>query len=139
VLREAIRCGIQNHGKRRGAVAPTRKRSSASITAPAATDAIPAELRRAVWKRDGGRCAWIGQDGRRCGSRWQLEIDHVDPRSLGETVTLDDLRLCCRPHNFLYAEQVYGRAYMARYRREPERASREGERTIAGESASASG
>jgi len=47
-------------------------------------------------------------------------------------VTLDDLRLCCRPHNFLYAEQVYGREYMSRYRREPELASREGESTIAG-------
>jgi hypothetical protein len=54
-------------------------------------------------------------------------------------VTVDDLRLCCRAHNFLYAEQVYGREYMARYRREPERASREGESAIARGSASASG
>jgi hypothetical protein len=53
VLREAIRCGIEKHGKRKGAVAPTRERSSGSRPAPAATDTIPAELRRAVWRRDG--------------------------------------------------------------------------------------
>jgi hypothetical protein len=78
---------------------------------------LPAEVRRQVWERDGGRCAWVGPDGRRCDSRWQLEVDHVRPPSLGGTSTLKDLRLACKPHNLFHAEQVYGRGLMRKYRK----------------------
>jgi hypothetical protein len=64
---------------------------------------------------------------------------HIDPLAPGETVTLDDLQLCCGPHNFLHAEHVYGREYMARYRREAQRMSRTGEFTISGDSHNDSG
>ena len=79
----------------------------------------PAEVRRAVWKRDGGRCTYVSPDGVRCGSRWQLEPDHIEPVALGGTSRVEDLTLRCRPHNLLRAEQVFGRAFMDRYRREP--------------------
>ena len=116
VLHEAIRCGIEKHGKRKGAVRSSRK------VAPKASPrkdpaAIPAEVRRQVWERDGGRCAWTGPDGRRCGSRWQIEVDHVRPPSRGGTSTLGNLRLACKLHNLLYAEQVYGREFMKKYRK----------------------
>lgn len=83
---------------------------------------------REVWKRDGGRCAWKGDDGRRCDSRWQLEVDHVRPLRLGGTLSIGNLRLLCRAHNMLHAEQVYGREHMDRFRR--------GGLTIAGDSSS---
>ncbi len=35
----------------------------------------------------------------------------------GGTATLETLRLLCKSHNLLYAEQVYGPEAMARYRR----------------------
>jgi hypothetical protein len=123
VLREALRCAIEKHGKRKGAVEPARKRSAA---APSATgggkpgelrSAIPAEVRRQVWKRDGGQCTWRGPDGHRCTSRWKLEVDHIDPAARGGAATVDRLRLLCRAHNDLYAEQTYGKAHMARFRR----------------------
>ncbi len=76
------------------------------------------EVRRQVWKRDGGRCTWTSPDGRRCGSRWQLELDHVTPPLFGGGATADNLRLRCKPHNLLYAEQVYGREHMDLFRRE---------------------
>ena len=119
VLREAIRCAIEKHGKRKGAVAPARKRSPP----PAAREssdprATPMEVRREVWKRDGGRCTWTGPDGRRCDSRWRLELDHIEPPLFGGRSTVANLRLRCRAHNLLYAEQVYGREYMDRFRRE---------------------
>ncbi|HEY6107147.1 MAG TPA: HNH endonuclease, partial [Anaeromyxobacteraceae bacterium] len=69
VLHEAIRCGIEKHGKRKGAVRPARK-VAPRATPPKDPAAIPAEMRRQVWDRDGGRCAWIGPDGKRCNSRW---------------------------------------------------------------------
>jgi hypothetical protein len=42
----------------------------------------------------------------------------------GGKATLDGLRLLCKAHNLLYAEEVYGREYMETYRK--------GESTIAG-------
>jgi 5-methylcytosine-specific restriction endonuclease McrA len=83
---------------------------------------VPAHVRREVWKRDGGRCTWRGPDGRRCGSRWRLEFDHVTSVALGGATTADGLRLLCRVHNQLHAEQVFGAEHMARFRRDgPER------------------
>jgi 5-methylcytosine-specific restriction endonuclease McrA len=114
VLREAIRCGIETHGKRRGAVAPARERKPRPSFDPRN---IPASVRREVWKRDGGRCTFAGPDGRRCESRWQLQFDHVDPVALGGGSTADKLRLRCRPHNLLEAERVFGREHMDRFRR----------------------
>jgi hypothetical protein len=81
--------------------------------------AIPAEVRRAVWERDGGCCAWIGKDGRRCGSTWMLEFDHVRPVALGGTSTVDDLAVACRAHNFHAAELIFGREFMEQFRRKP--------------------
>ncbi len=124
VLREAVHCAMEKHGKRRGAVEPARKvKRNASPERPAIAtasklrDPIPAHVRREVWKRDGGCCAWVGPDGRRCCSRWKLEIDHIHPAALGGPSTLDNLRLLCALHNALHAEQTFGHAYMARFRR----------------------
>ena len=41
---------------------------------------IPAPVRREVWRRDGGRCSYVDpHSGRRCGSRFLLELDHIVP------------------------------------------------------------
>ncbi|WP_242341106.1 HNH endonuclease, partial [Anaeromyxobacter sp. SG66] len=131
VLHEAIRCAIQKHGKRKGAVAPERKTKGAKQAGtanaaatkktekpPAARTTIPAIVRRAVWKRDGGRCAWVGPDGCRCNSRWKLELDHIQPAALGGPSTIENLRLACRAHNLLHAESTFGREHMDRFRRD---------------------
>ncbi|HEY7725079.1 MAG TPA: hypothetical protein VH880_07090, partial [Anaeromyxobacteraceae bacterium] len=55
------------------------------------------------------------------------------PAALGGRSTVDGLRLRCKAHNTLHAEETFGRGYMARFRRRPE--SRTGESTIAGERA----
>jgi hypothetical protein len=59
---------------------------------------IPAGVRRAVWARDGGRCAFVGRDGR-CGSAAFLELHHVKPVASGGQPTVDNLELRCRAHN----------------------------------------
>jgi len=118
VLHEAVRCGLEKHGKRRGAVEPRRARTAPSHEQASDPMAVPAAVRRAVWKRDGGRCTFVGADGRRCGSTWKLELDHVHAAALGGPPTLANLRLRCRPHNLLHAEETFGRAHMARFVRE---------------------
>ncbi len=129
VLREAVRCAIEKHGKRRGAVKPARERKPVARKPrrPGEREPIPPEVRRAVWERDGGRCTYLSPDGRRCESRWQLEPDHIQSAALGGPSTVENLRLRCKPHNSLHAEETFGRAHMARFRRAERRESRKGE------------
>lgn len=60
---------------------------------------VPAAVRRAVWKRDGAQCAFVGQDGRRCTERGCLEFHHVVPYSAGGAATVENIQLRCRVHN----------------------------------------
>jgi hypothetical protein len=60
---------------------------------------IPAEVKRAVWARDGGCCAFVGPDGHRCGSRSWLEYHHVIPFEAGGQATVENIQLRCRAHN----------------------------------------
>lgn len=70
---------------------------------------IPASVKTEVWRRDGGRCAFLAQDGRRCESRDFLEYDHVTPWALGGRSDLaGNIRLLCRPHNQRLARRRFG-------------------------------
>ncbi len=75
---------------------PTRepKRKSLPRTPSSESRAIPANVRRAVWRRDKGQC-------RQCGSRAFLQIDHTVPWSLGGSNELQNLQLLCGVHNRL--------------------------------------
>ena len=70
---------------------------------------IPAEVARTVYVRDGGECAFVAPDGRRCGSRAFLEIDHVLPAAVGGLSRVENLRLRCRAHNQQQARGYFGR------------------------------
>jgi hypothetical protein len=54
---------------------------------------IPAGVKRVVWERDGGRCTFVGETGRRCESRTRLEYDHVEPVANGGHATVQGLSL----------------------------------------------
>ncbi|MEK7743726.1 MAG: HNH endonuclease [Elusimicrobiota bacterium] len=72
---------------------------------------IPLPARDAVWCRDGGRCAFIGPDGRRCPETAGLEVDHIVPWAAGGSSTdTRNLRLACRQHNLLFARRCFGAA-----------------------------
>ena len=77
------------------------------------TAAIPAAVRRAVFQRDGEQCTFIGEAGARCPQRGHLELDHVEARALGGTNAAENLRVRCRAHNRLAAEEVFGKAHVA--------------------------
>ena len=68
---------------------------------------IPAAVRRAVWKRDGGQCAFVGTDGRCC-SRSFLEFHHLNPFAVGGEATVENIQLRCRAHNVYEAERFFG-------------------------------
>jgi hypothetical protein len=67
-----------------------------------------------VFARDGGQCTFLDRQGHRCPSRAFLELDHVESRALGGDDDVDNLRVRCRAHNQLHAEEVFGREHVAR-------------------------
>lgn len=73
-------------------------------------------LRRQVFKRAGFACEFKNPDtGKICRSRYQLEVDHILPRSLGGTDEMANLRCLCKQHNLLEAERRLGTKVMRRY------------------------
>lgn len=70
---------------------------------------IPARVRRAVWERDRGQCAFVNAAGERCVERGALEFDHIRPHADGGGVELENVRLLCRQHNQHEARQFFGR------------------------------
>ena len=78
-----------------------------SRTAPALHSRhVPAGVKREVWKRDGGQCAFAGTEGR-CRERGFLEYHHVVPYADGGTTTADNLQLRCRAHNVYEMERDF--------------------------------
>ena len=68
---------------------------------------IPAAVRRAVWRRDEGRCAFVGRDGR-CGAAGGLEFHHKVPFAEGGEATEANTELRCRTHNQWEASRWFG-------------------------------
>jgi hypothetical protein len=69
---------------------------------------IPAAVAREVYERDERQCGFVAKDGRRCGSRMFLEIDHRVPFALGGGAGANNLRLRCRAHNQWHTGRYFG-------------------------------
>ena len=67
---------------------------------------IPAAVRRTVWARDGGQCAFVGKEGR-CRETNFLEFHHVVPYADGGSTSAENLQLRCRSHNQFEATQYF--------------------------------
>ena len=68
---------------------------------------VAAAVKRAVWARDDGRCAFVGSGGR-CDERGFLEYHHVTPFAEGGETTVENLELRCRAHNAYEAAEHFG-------------------------------
>jgi hypothetical protein len=76
--------------------AVSRPRAVRSSGPPDRSRYVPATIRREVWRRDGGQCAFVGPAGR-CTERGFLEYHHrVSFADRGAT-TVENLELRCRP------------------------------------------
>jgi len=71
------------------------------------TRLIPAAVRREVWRRDRGRCAFVGVHGR-CRERGALELHHVRPFAAGGLASAANIELRCRAHNGHEADVFFG-------------------------------
>jgi hypothetical protein len=77
---------------------------------------IPAAVKRAVWQRDEGCCAFVGGSGR-CRETSFLEFHHVEPYAEGGAATAENIQLRCRAHNQYEARVFFGDS-LVRERRE---------------------
>ena len=75
---------------------------------------VPAAVKREVYERDAGQCAWVDEHGHRCPSREFVEIDHIVARAHAGTDDAPNVRLLCQPHKRLHAEQDFGEEHVAR-------------------------
>ncbi len=73
---------------------------------------IPADVKRSVWKRDGGQCTFVSSTGHRCEARTRLEFDHITEFARGGEATVPGIRLTCRTHNRYGAECTFGPEFM---------------------------
>jgi hypothetical protein len=78
-----------------------------SSRAKAPSRHVPAATQRVVWQRDGGRCAFVGPNGR-CPATTFLEYHHVVPFAAGGETSANNLELRCRGHNQYEAEKYFG-------------------------------
>ena len=61
---------------------------------------IPASVKLAVWKRDGGKCI-------QCGATNELHFDHILPYSKGGTsLTTENVQLLCARHNLAKRDKI---------------------------------
>jgi len=64
------------------------------------TRIIPAEVKREVWKRDGGRCV-------QCGAAENLHFDHIIPYSKGgSSLVAANVQLLCARHNLQKHDRI---------------------------------
>ncbi len=64
------------------------------------TRLIPSEIKKEVWKRDGGKCVL-------CGATQNLHFDHDLPFSRGgASITAVNIRLLCAKHNLAKSDKI---------------------------------
>ena len=71
--------------RRHGSPKPSRKTSTAKAAY------VPAAVRREVYHREGGSCAYVGEENRRCCSTRRLEYQHVVPLARGGPSTPENV------------------------------------------------
>ncbi|PYQ55532.1 MAG: hypothetical protein DMF78_01700 [Acidobacteria bacterium] len=105
IVGRALQALVEDLVRRKFAVA---RRPRASQGQADESRNIPAEVRRAVFIRDRGRCRFIGTHGRRCGERAFVQFHHLVPYAAGGRPTVENIALRYRAYNAYEAEIFYG-------------------------------
>ena len=98
-----------------------RSKKSQPPEGPAGSRHVPLAIRREVHDRDAGQCTYVDPEGRRCEARGFLQLDHTQGFARTHEHRAESTRLLCRPHNQHAADELYGKDWMDRKRREVRR------------------
>jgi hypothetical protein len=87
-----------------------RKPGVRSGTVPPALPSrtVPREVKREVWQRDAGQCAFASSTGRRCTETTFLEFHHIQPYAKQGLATVGNISLRCWRHNHYEGELIFG-------------------------------
>ena len=108
IVEKALDLLVDDLERRRLAnVKKPRASSGTDESADPSSRYVPAAVRRAVWARDAGRCAFVGRQGR-CRETGHLELHHIDAFAFGGHATVENLELRCRAHNQYEGELLFG-------------------------------
>lgn len=107
-LEDVLLTAMEEYLKRHDPARDVRHTAACVPPADPRSRKVPPALRRRVWRRDEGRCAYVGTSGR-CAERKGLEVDHIVPWALGgPSNDLSNLRLLCRAHNQSERQRIFG-------------------------------
>jgi hypothetical protein len=106
-MEEIFRAGLDALLKKHDpAVVPAKPRAAKPTLH---TRYISREIKRIVYRRDGGRCTYVSPDGRRCCATTNLHYDHIRPWALGgSSRDPANIRLLCASHNLWAAVRTFG-------------------------------
>jgi hypothetical protein len=121
IIEQAVSEKLERLEARRFAATKKPRKQLAESDVSASSRHIPAAVKRYVAERDGMRCRYVDEQGRRCPERHQLEFHHRHPYGYGGDHRPEDIRLVCTTHNQLLADKDYGLDAMATRRRKPDR------------------
>jgi hypothetical protein len=117
VIERAVTETLERLEARRYAQTRAPRKGLAETDTSPTTRHIPAAVRRAVRERDGDRCRYLDEHGRRCSARDRLEFHHLHPFGMGGDHNPGNIRLMCASHNRYLAEHDYGQGVIRRHRR----------------------
>ena len=116
IFHRGLKLLVADVKRKRFASGAGRVRKQVEAAADRPSRHLPAAIRREVYARDGGRCTFVSEDGRRCSSREFLEFHHLDPWARFQQHRADRVVLFCRAHNQHAAARDYGPAHMRKCR-----------------------
>jgi hypothetical protein len=100
-LTEVLKFAVKESIKKRDlSVSSVKQRATAADGKLQTSERIqlPVSVKREVWRKSQGQCCYR-HEGRRCNSRFQLEVDHIISLANGGTNVISNLQLLCRKHN----------------------------------------
>jgi len=121
LLSRAVATLLEQARRQKLAEVPAPRPRRAKPSAGSASRHIPAEIRRVVWERDGGRCTFVSRGGRRCRAREFLEFHHQIPWARAGVHEVERIALLCRAHNQHEARRDFGSEHMRRFEAEGRR------------------
>ncbi len=108
IIEQAVTEKLGRLEARRFAQTKTSRKSLSTTDTTPRTRQIPAAVKRAVYERDGGRCRYVDEQGRRCTARGKLEFHHRHPFGHGGDHSVQNIARV-GVHNRYLAEVDYGR------------------------------